>query len=165
MQRIANRVEQIRLLNKEKANAHLPFRLVSRLAHGWVRLTLLFGPTTRKYKMSVALLTYTPLPIASFFLKLNGLVCLFLILARIYWKKQCWFRCFCECLRSLKWGGFSFNENIDWAKEVSEKIFKPLFTTKSKGQGFGLAVCKRLMEAQNSKSPSRAKKATAQLLL
>ncbi len=29
-------------------------------------------------------------------------------------------------------------------------IFKPLFTTKAKGQGFGLAVCKRLMEAQNS---------------
>jgi signal transduction histidine kinase len=35
-------------------------------------------------------------------------------------------------------------------KEVREKIFKPFFTTKSKRQGFGLAVCKRLMEAQNS---------------
>ena len=35
-------------------------------------------------------------------------------------------------------------------KEIRDKIFKPLFTTKSKGQGFGLAVCKRLMEAQNS---------------
>ena len=35
-------------------------------------------------------------------------------------------------------------------KDVREKIFKPLFTTKSKGQGFGLAFCKRLMEAQNS---------------
>jgi two-component system sensor histidine kinase FlrB len=35
-------------------------------------------------------------------------------------------------------------------KEVQGKIFKPLVTTKSKGQGFGLAVCKRLMEAQNS---------------
>ncbi len=34
-------------------------------------------------------------------------------------------------------------------KEVRAKIFKPLFTTKSKGQGFGLAVCKRLMEAQD----------------
>jgi len=28
------------------------------------------------------------------------------------------------------------------------KIFTPLFTTKSKGQGFGLPVCKRLLEAQ-----------------
>jgi two-component system, chemotaxis family, CheB/CheR fusion protein len=35
-------------------------------------------------------------------------------------------------------------------KEHREKIFKPLFTSKSKGQGFGLAVCKRLMEAQES---------------
>ncbi|MDR0470824.1 MAG: PAS domain S-box protein [Nitrososphaerota archaeon] len=31
--------------------------------------------------------------------------------------------------------------------EVKEKIFKPLFTTKSKGQGFGLAVVKKLAEA------------------
>ncbi len=32
---------------------------------------------------------------------------------------------------------------------VKPKIFTPLFTTKSKGQGFGLAVCKRVIEAQN----------------
>jgi signal transduction histidine kinase len=32
---------------------------------------------------------------------------------------------------------------------VKEKIFKPLFTTKSKGQGFGLAVVKKLVEALN----------------
>lgn len=31
--------------------------------------------------------------------------------------------------------------------EVKPKIFTPLFTTKSKGQGFGLAVCKRVIEA------------------
>ena len=30
---------------------------------------------------------------------------------------------------------------------IKEKIFKPLFTTKSKGQGFGLAVVKKLVEA------------------
>ena len=34
-------------------------------------------------------------------------------------------------------------------EEVKEKIFKPLFTTKSKGQGFGLAVVKKLVEALN----------------
>jgi len=32
--------------------------------------------------------------------------------------------------------------------EIKPKIFMPLFTTKSKGQGFGLAVCKRVIEAQ-----------------
>ena len=30
---------------------------------------------------------------------------------------------------------------------VKPKLFTPLFTTKSKGQGFGLAVCKRVIEA------------------
>ncbi|XHH09968.1 MAG: ATP-binding protein [Candidatus Bathyarchaeia archaeon] len=33
-------------------------------------------------------------------------------------------------------------------EEVKEKMFTPMFTTKSKGQGFGLAVVKRLAEAQ-----------------
>ncbi len=35
--------------------------------------------------------------------------------------------------------------------EVKKNIFAPLFTTKSKGQGFGLAVVKRLAEALNGK--------------
>ena len=32
-------------------------------------------------------------------------------------------------------------------KEAKAKLFTPLFTTKSKGQGFGLAVVKRMSEA------------------
>jgi len=36
-------------------------------------------------------------------------------------------------------------------EETKEKLFKPLFTTKSKGQGFGLAVVKKLTEALNGK--------------
>jgi signal transduction histidine kinase len=35
--------------------------------------------------------------------------------------------------------------------ETRDKLFKPLFTTKSKGQGFGLAVVKKLTEALNGK--------------
>ena len=31
--------------------------------------------------------------------------------------------------------------------EIADKIFTPLFTTKSKGQGFGLPVVKKLIEA------------------
>jgi PAS domain S-box-containing protein len=34
-------------------------------------------------------------------------------------------------------------------ENTKAKLFQPLFTTKSKGQGFGLAVCKRLVEAMN----------------
>ena len=32
-------------------------------------------------------------------------------------------------------------------EEVKAKLFTPLFTTKSKGQGFGLASVKRLIES------------------
>jgi signal transduction histidine kinase len=34
-------------------------------------------------------------------------------------------------------------------EEVRDRLFRPLFTTKSKRQGFGLAVVKRLTEALN----------------
>ena len=34
-------------------------------------------------------------------------------------------------------------------EEVKPKLFKPMVTTKAKGQGLGLAVVKRLVEALN----------------
>ncbi len=37
------------------------------------------------------------------------------------------------------------------SEEIKSKLFTPLFTTKSKGQGFGLSVVKRLVEAQGGK--------------
>lgn len=38
---------------------------------------------------------------------------------------------------------------VGMSEDVRPKLFTPLFTTKSKGQGFGLAVCKRIVEAHN----------------
>ena len=35
------------------------------------------------------------------------------------------------------------------SKENISKVFSPLFTTKAKGQGLGLAVCKRIVEAHD----------------
>jgi signal transduction histidine kinase len=35
--------------------------------------------------------------------------------------------------------------------KIKPQIFTPLFTTKPKGQGFGLAVCKKVIEAQGGK--------------
>jgi PAS domain S-box-containing protein len=43
---------------------------------------------------------------------------------------------------------FTFTDaGIGIPKEVVEKIFTPLFTTKAKGMGFGLPICKRNIEA------------------
>jgi signal transduction histidine kinase len=36
-------------------------------------------------------------------------------------------------------------------KENLDKVFTPMFSTKAKGQGFGLAACKRIVEAHNGK--------------
>ena len=37
---------------------------------------------------------------------------------------------------------------IGISDEISPKLFSPLFTTKAQGMGFGLAICKRIIEAQ-----------------
>lgn len=37
------------------------------------------------------------------------------------------------------------------SEDVIAKIFTPLFTTKAQGMGFGLAICKRMIEAHKGK--------------
>ena len=47
---------------------------------------------------------------------------------------------------------FTFiDTGVGIAKEVSEKIWTPFFTTKAKGMGLGLAICKRIVEAHQGK--------------
>lgn len=41
------------------------------------------------------------------------------------------------------------DQGVGMPEEVKENIFTPLFTTKAKGTGLGLAVCKRIIEAHN----------------
>ena len=44
----------------------------------------------------------------------------------------------------------SFSDNGEGIpEEVLPKLFSPLFTTKAQGMGFGLAICKRIVEAHN----------------
>lgn len=47
---------------------------------------------------------------------------------------------------------FAFADiGIGMSQGVTAKIFTPLFTTKAKGMGFGLAICKRIVEAHEGK--------------
>jgi signal transduction histidine kinase len=43
---------------------------------------------------------------------------------------------------------FSFRDTgVGMSAETLEKLWSPLFTTKAKGMGFGLAICRRFVEA------------------
>ncbi len=58
---------------------------------------------------------------------------------------------------------FNFKDNGEgMSKETLSKLWTPLFTTKAKGMGFGLAICKRTVKAHGGKMTlkSSAKKGT-----
>ncbi len=43
------------------------------------------------------------------------------------------------------------DQGIGISEENKSKIFSPLFTTKAQGMGFGLSICKRIVEAHDGK--------------
>jgi signal transduction histidine kinase len=45
---------------------------------------------------------------------------------------------------------------VGMTPEVINKLWLPLFTTKAKGMGFGLAICKRIIEAHGGKIAAKS---------
>lgn len=57
-----------------------------------------------------------------------------------------------NCKKSFEDIEFSFEDNGEGiSEETLDKIWTPLFTTKAKGMGFGLPICKRVIEAHGGK--------------
>ena len=63
-----------------------------------------------------------------------------------------------SCEEEAEMAIFSFKDTGDgMTQETLDKIWSPLFTTKAKGMGFGLAICKRTIEAHEGKIAAESK--------
>jgi PAS domain S-box-containing protein len=56
-----------------------------------------------------------------------------------------------SCLKDGNVEIYFADTGVGMSKETMDKLFSPLVTTKAQGMGFGLAICKRILEAHQGK--------------
>jgi signal transduction histidine kinase len=71
-------------------------------------------------------------------------------------------------MRTVAWWYRSRTREQGSARKDVDRIFNPLFTTKSKGMGMGLAICRSIIEAHDGRiwvAPNKSQGAVFHLIL